>query len=218
MMMEYRQILFDCDGVLVDSERLTNTVFAEMLGELGLVFTLEDMFGQFVGNSTATCMALIEEKLGRPVPGGFLADYKQRCKIVLERELKPVSGVRNVLERLSVPYGVASSGDHEKIRLTLGITKLLPFFEGRIFSVTDVAHPKPAPDVFLYAARTLGASPAETLVIEDTPIGVRAGVAAGMRVIGYAELMSTQRLTEAGALTCVYSMDQLGQLLRLPGS
>ena len=209
----FELVIFDCDGVLVDSERITNIVFAEMLNELGMDVTLEDMFADFVGNSMAVCLGIIEARLGRPVPRDFVAEYKQRTRAAWSVQLKPVAGIEDVLEEIDIPYCVASSGEHEKMRLTLGITGLLDKFEGRLFSVTEVKRGKPHADVFLHAAERMGASPARAAVVEDTEIGIRAGVAAGMAVFGYAELSDPKRLADAGAVV-FRDMKQLPALLR----
>jgi HAD superfamily hydrolase (TIGR01509 family) len=209
----FELVIFDCDGVLVDSERITNVVFAEMLNELGLNVTLEDMFADFVGNSMAVCLEIIEARLGRAVPRGFVAEFKRRTRAAWLAQLKPVAGIEDVLEELDIPYCVASGGEHEKMRLTLGITGLLEKFEGRLFSVTEVKRGKPHPDVFLHAAKRMGANPARAAVVEDTEIGARAGVAAGMAVFGYAELSDPQKLADAGAVV-FRSMKQLPALLR----
>jgi HAD superfamily hydrolase (TIGR01509 family) len=206
-------IIFDCDGVLVDSERLTNAVFAEMLNELGLTLTVEDMFERFVGNSMTRCLEIIAELLGKPAPTGFAEQYRARTKLALESNLKPVKGIEDALQRIKTPFCVASSGDHEKMRTTLGITGLLPYFEGKLFSVTEVKRGKPHPDVFLYAADKMRVEPGRCLVVEDTPIGVAAGVAAGMRVFGYAELMDSRRLRESGASLVFTDMTLLPELI-----
>ena len=207
-------IIFDCDGVLVDSERLTNTVFAEMLNELGLSLTLEDMLDKFVGNSMTTCQEMIKEMLGRPVPEDFVEQYRMRARKALESNLKPVNGVEEALRRIQVPYCTASSGDHEKMRMTLGITGLLPYFEGKLFSVTEVARGKPHPDVFLYAAEQMGAEPRRCVVVEDTSIGVVAGVAAGTRVFGYTGTMSADKLINSGASLVFSDMRLLPELIK----
>jgi HAD superfamily hydrolase (TIGR01509 family) len=206
-------VIFDCDGVLVDSERITNEVFCTMLNELGLTLTLEDMFERFVGRSMPQCLALIAAMRDEPVPETFLAELRERAGSALRERVTPVAGVDEVLSALTIPYCVASSGEHEKIRLTLGATGLLPLFEGRIFSVVDVEHPKPAPDVFLLAARTFGVAPARCVVIEDTPTGVRAAVAAGMHAIGFAANTPARRLIEAGAHRIVTRMHDLPVML-----
>jgi HAD superfamily hydrolase (TIGR01509 family) len=192
-------VIFDCDGVLVDSELITNRVFARMLNELGIAVTLEDMFERFVGRSMPQCLELITKMLGRPVPQHFVEEYQTRSATALRLELKAVPDIETVLAAMRMPYCVASSGTHEKMQTTLGITGLLPQFRGKMYSVTEVAQSKPFPDVFLHAARQQGVAPAACAVIEDTPTGVRAGVAAGMTVFGYCALTPKQRLIDAGA-------------------
>jgi HAD superfamily hydrolase (TIGR01509 family) len=206
-MSEFELVIFDCDGVLVDSERITNTVFAAMLNEQGLAVTLDDMFRDFVGRSMAQCLQIIEERLARPVPASFIEQYDSRTKRALVDQLQPVSGVKEAIGAIDLPMCVASSGSHEKIRTTLGITGLLDRFDGKIFSVTDVNNAKPHPDVFLYAAEKMGGEAAKTAVVEDTVLGVRAGIAAGMTVFGYAELTSTQALQDEGAVVFDHMRD-----------
>lgn len=213
-MGKFELIIFDCDGVLVDSERITNTVFCRMLNELGVPISLDDMFEQFVGRSMPQCIALITERLGRPPPDDFVPDLKRRSETALRAELKPVAGVARMLNELQVPSCVASSGEHDKIRFTLGMTHLLPHFEGRIFSVADVARPKPSPDVFLLAARTFGVDPSACAVVEDSPTGVCAGAAAGMHVFGFSAHTPRHRLSEAGAHHVFSDMRQLPGLLQ----
>jgi HAD superfamily hydrolase (TIGR01509 family) len=192
-------VIFDCDGVLVDSELITNRVFAQMLNDLGIAVTLEDMFERFVGRSMPQCLELITNLLGRPVPEHFVEEYQTQSAAALRSELKAVADIETALAAIRMPYCVASSGTHEKMQTTLRITGLLPQFRGKMYSVTEVARSKPFPDVFLHAARQQGVAPAECAVIEDTPTGVRAGVAAGMSVFGYCALTPKQRLIEAGA-------------------
>ena len=192
-------VIFDCDGVLVDSELITNRVFAQMLNELGIEMSLADMFERFVGRSMQQCLEILANLLGRPVPQHFVEEFQTRSATALKSELKAVPDIDMVLAAMRVPYCVASSGTHEKMHTTLGITGLLPQFRGKMYSVTEVAQSKPFPDVFLHAARQHGVMPADCAVIEDTPTGVRAGVAAGMTVFGYCALTPKQRLIEAGA-------------------
>jgi HAD superfamily hydrolase (TIGR01509 family) len=206
-------LIFDCDGVLVDSERITNTIFAQMLNEIGLAVTLEDMFEQFVGRSMDDCMKRIETMLGRHPSAEFEAEYRARTKAALEQQLVAVPGIAAALDRIVLPTCVASSGDHAKMRLTLGKTGLLPRFEGCLFSVTEVARGKPAPDVFLLAASRMGAAPSRCAVIEDTPTGVAAGIAANMHVFGYAALTPPHRLLEAGAHEVFDDMRELPERL-----
>jgi len=206
-------VIFDCDGVLVDSEFITNRVFAVMLNEMGLAVSLHDMFETFVGKSMPQCLVIIENMLGHPVPVQFIDDYHLRTMAALERELTAVPGIEAVLDGLDLPYCVASSGTHEKMQITLGTTGLLSRFRGRIFSVTEVERPKPFPDVFLLAAARMGASPSACAVIEDTTTGVTAGVAAGMIVYGYSAVTPARRLHDAGAHRTFSRMDELPGLL-----
>jgi HAD superfamily hydrolase (TIGR01509 family) len=140
-------------------------------------------------------------------------EYRIRRDIALKSELKAVPGITEALDKIELPYCVASSGDHDKMRTTLRITGLLPRFEGRLFSVTEVARSKPAPDVFLYAAGKFGVEPERCVVVEDTPIGVAAGVAAGMTVYGYSALMPGKRLLSAGAHHIFSDMTDLPGLI-----
>ena len=212
-MREFRLVIFDCDGVLVDSERISNRVFCSMLNELGLAVTLEDMFQNFVGLSMPRCVERMTDMLGNPPPADFVKNLRQRTDAALREQVVPVPGVPEMLEDIGLPYCVASSGDHEKIRLTLGATGLLGKFTDRIYSVVDVENPKPAPDVFLHAARQMGVEPAECVVIEDTPTGVIAGVAAGMYVLGFCAHTPAARLKEAGAHAVFGEMRLLAELL-----
>ena len=214
--MAYGLVIFDCDGVLVDSELITNRIFAQMLGEIGLKMTLAEVLERFVGHSMPQCWDIIAEMLGHFLPQRFIDDYGVRTAHALRAELQIVPGVAQVIANLAVPYCVASSGTHEKMQITLGATGLLPHFSGRIFSVTDVARSKPFPDVYLHAAARMGHEPAACAVIEDTPTGVRAGVAAGMTVFGYCAVTPQLRLTAAGAHRTFTHMRELPTLLSLP--
>jgi HAD superfamily hydrolase (TIGR01509 family) len=207
-------VIFDCDGVLVDSERITNQVFAQMLNEMGIPVTLEYMFEHFVGRSMNQCLALISELVGHEPPDNFLEQYRCRTKAALESSLKAVSGIEAALNELKLAYCVASSGDHDKMRTTLGIVGLLPRFEGKLFSVTEVERGKPAPDVFLYAASKSNVDPSACIVVEDTPTGVSAGIAAGMTVYGYSALTPAARLLGAGAHRVFDNMLELPSLIR----
>ncbi len=210
---QFGLVIFDCDGVLVDSERLQNDVFVQMLRELGLEISLEEMFARFVGHSMPYCMALVDRMLGHAPPADFLARLQQRTFAAFRDGLVPVDGVVEALDRIALPTCVASGGDHDKIRFTLGHTGLWPRFAGRIFSVVDVPRAKPAPDVYLHAAATLGVTPSRCAVVEDTPVGVTAAVAAGMTVFGYARLTPRAALAAAGAHRLFEDMRALPELL-----
>lgn len=202
-------IIFDCDGVLVDSELISNTVFMNILNELGLNLTLEIMYEKFVGHSSSQCMKIVEEMLGVAPPPNIEARYKQEINQALKAHVTPVSGIIEVLNKLTIAYCVASSGTHEKMNTTLGATDLLKYFKGNMFSTTEVGRGKPYPDIYLYAAENMGVDPQRCLVIEDTPLGVQGGVSAGMTVFGYADLMPPQRLLEAGAQLTFNNMNAL---------
>jgi HAD superfamily hydrolase (TIGR01509 family) len=209
-------VIFDCDGVLVDSEPITNAVFAEMLGELGLVMSLDDMYAHFKGHSMAQGIAIMERLLGAPAPADFVDAYRARSRAALAREVRPVRGIERALaglDALGTLTCVASSGEHEKMQITLGKTGLLPRFEGRLFSVTEVARGKPHPDIFLHAAQCMGIAPSTTVVVEDSPVGVRAGAAAGMVVLGYADLTNPAELSAAGAACTFTDMHALPELV-----
>jgi HAD superfamily hydrolase (TIGR01509 family) len=213
-MAALRLVIFDCDGVLVDSERISNTIFCELLNGLGMQLTLEDMFERFVGLSVTQCEALIEEISGKPTPDFLIPEWRARTEAAFAQQVTVIPGVIDVLTALRVPYCVASNGPHSKMRVTLGATGLLPRFEGRMFSAADVQHPKPSPDVFLHAASKMGVTDAAScVVIEDTPAGVRAGIAAGMRTFGFAAHTPERRLREAGAHATFQQMSDLPGLL-----
>lgn len=209
----FKLVIFDCDGVLVDSERITNTVLAELLNELGLSLSLNYMFEHFMGKSMPQCIELVTTLLGKSPPSNFEECFRERSRIGLEKGLQPVPGVPEMLQILKLPCCVASSGSHSKMRTTLGITGLLSRFANRLYSVTDVTHGKPAPDVFLYAATECGVKPSACAVVEDTPTGVEAGVAAGMTVFGYTGLIPAGRLRMAGAHYTFGHMQELNELL-----
>jgi HAD superfamily hydrolase (TIGR01509 family) len=192
-------VIFDCDGVLVDSEPISNRVLAQSLTEIGLPTTQAESMRDYMGRSWDGCVEILEARYGRPLPVGFEASYRERCEVAFRAELRPVTGIEDALARISTPSCIASSGPPEKMRVTLGLTGLLARFEGRIFSAREVARAKPWPDLFLHAAARMGAEPRACVVIEDSPRGVEAGVAAGMRVLGYAGRTDARELEAAGA-------------------
>jgi HAD superfamily hydrolase (TIGR01509 family) len=211
-------VIFDCDGILVDSERLMNREFCAMLNDIGLPYTPESTVRAFMGRSMKSCMAIVDAELGHAAPHDFLERLELRATAAFTRDLKPVDGIVQLLDALdahAVPYAVASSGSHDKMRTTLGITGLLPRVVGRITSATEVAHGKPAPDVFLLAAQRLGVLPADCVVIEDSLLGIEAAQAAGMSVIGYAAMVSVSDMTALGATHVVTSMRDVPALLAL---
>ena len=212
-MARFDLVIFDCDGVVVDSERIVFEVFGSFIRSLGVHLSDAETREQFLGRSLADCMVIVERFRGTPAPPGSLERYMADRDRVLRERVEPVAGIREVLGALTIPYCIASSGGHDKMRITLGATKLMPLFEGRLFSATEVPRAKPAPDIFLFAAERMGASPARTAVVEDTVNGVRAGRAAGMTVFGYVDLTPAERLIEAGATRTFTQMSELPALL-----
>lgn len=177
-------LIFDCDGVLVDSEPLACQVDADVLHTLGLPYTAEDIARQFVGKSMRDMIARIEADHGRPLPQDFADQVNRALFARFETDLKPITGVRDAILSLPYPRCVASSSVPERIALSLRVTGLADLFEN-VFSATQVARGKPAPDLFLLAAERMGAKPEECVVIEDSPAGIQGAIAAGMRVIGF---------------------------------
>ena len=208
-------MIFDCDGVLIDSEPIANRLLAECLSDAGLPMTTEQCYARYHGMSYPACFAAVERELGRPLPAGFVEDHWVRLEAALAAELEPVPFVRDALARIATPSCVASNGRLATIHKTLAKTGLFARFAGRIFSADDVARPKPAPDLFLHAAASLGADPRRCAVVEDSPHGVAAGVAAGMSVFGYAAQSGAERLAAAGART-FSDMRALPELLEPP--
>lgn len=206
-------VIFDCDGVLVDSERLSHQVLVDMLAERGVALGFDEAVELFIGASVAVGMVTVRELLGGSVPADFLPEMGRRTRDAFRAGLTVVPGIEPLLDALQRPYCVASNGNHAKVNFTLGHTGLLPRFVGRIFTAEDVAHPKPAPDLFLHAARAMGTAPRHTTVVEDTPTGVTAAKAAGMRAIGYAAMTPAARLHAAGADAVVRTMAEVQALL-----
>lgn len=206
-------IIFDCDGVLVDSERLSHLVLCEMLCEMGVHISFEDAVLRFMGTSVPTCLARVGELLGHAPAPDFLGRFGHRTREAFRASLTAVPGVVQVLDGLSTPFCVASNGNRAKVDFTLGHTGLLPRFVGRIFTADEVKNPKPALDLFLHAAATLGADPRSTIVVEDTPTGVMAAKAAGMRAIGFSAMTPGSRLSAAGADAVAGSMAEVRAFL-----
>lgn len=213
--MRYELVLFDNDGVLVDSEPISNTLLAGYLTELGHPTSYEDSLRDYMGAAMHRVHDLIAERTGKRLPADFDDVFHARVFDAFEQELKPVPGVVDVLEKLAadgVPYCVASSGSHERIRVGHRTTGLDQWFgDGRIFSSQDVGRGKPAPDLFLYAAERMGVAPEKCLVIEDSPLGVQAAVAAGIDVYGFTAMTPAERL--GGARQLFADMRELPALL-----
>jgi HAD superfamily hydrolase (TIGR01509 family) len=194
-------VIFDCDGVLVDSERVAVRVDVEVFAALGLTLSEAEVIERFLGRSDADIAAELEAELGRPLASDWAEEFTPLYREAFAAELKPVDGVIEALDQIETPCCVASSGSHDKIRYTLGLTGLYERFAGRIFSVSEVARGKPAPDLFLYAAREMGVEPRRCAVVEDSRWGVEAACAAGMRAFGYGGgFTPPEGLADAGAV------------------
>jgi HAD superfamily hydrolase (TIGR01509 family) len=191
-------VIFDCDGVLVDTELTSNRVLAELLTEAGLPTTLADCLDRYRGRAMRSVLADAQQRLGGELPFDVAGRYYAEVESIFARELEPVPGVIGALDRISLPMCVASSGPHHKMEVTLRATGLYDRFAGSIFSATEVAEGKPAPDLFLHAARAMGFDPATTAVVEDSLAGVQAAVAAGMRALAYARETDADELERAG--------------------
>ncbi len=181
-----RLTIFDCDGVLVDSELIALEILSAELRELGLSISPAECRESFLGKSPADVSVELEERLGYAPPDGFGLRVKKELFARLARELKPIRGVREVLENLPYSFCVASSSLPDRVALSLEVTGLAPLFQGRIFSASEVKHGKPAPVLFLHVASRMGVAPQEAIVVEDSPLGVIAARRAGMGVIGFA--------------------------------
>ncbi|WP_217206397.1 HAD family phosphatase [Streptomyces sp. AC550_RSS872] len=214
--MRYDLVIFDNDGVLVDSEPISNRLLAAYLTELGHPTSYEDSIRDYMGAAMHRVHELVLERTGQRLPEDFDDVFHARVFAAFERELKAVAGAVDVLETLAgdrVPYCVASSGSHERIRVGHRTTGLDRFFdEGRIFSSQDVGRGKPAPDLFLHAAERMGVVPERCVVVEDSPLGVQAAVAAGMDVYGFTAMTPAGRL--GGATRLFADMEELVDLLR----
>ncbi len=212
--MSWDLIIFDCDGVLVDSERIANRVLAEVMTEAGWPMTTAESVATFMGLSERSSRQIIDQRFGQPMPGIFEQFYV-RLYDAFAAELKPILGVEGALDAIGAnawPTCVASSGSHEKMGMTLQKTGLRERFAGRVFSAHDVARGKPAPDLYLHAAAAFGARAERCAVIEDSAHGVEGGVAAGMRVFGFSDLTAGAVLEAAGARVFT-RMEELAALL-----
>ena len=216
-MSRYDLIIFDCDGVLVDSELIACRVVAACLTEAGFALEADDIRG-FIGASSRDMYARLAERFGRPVPDAVPAAVAPRLRRAFEAELAPIAGVAALLERVRVTTCVASSSEPQRIRHSLTCAGLLDHFGGRLFSASMVARGKPAPDLFLHAADALAVVPARCLVVEDSVPGIQAAAAAGMTAIGFTggahcRLGHAGALRRAGAREIARTMHALAPML-----
>ena len=219
--MKFDAILFDCDGVLVDSELLTHGVLHTMLGEAGWQMTLQECLARFLGKAVRSERAAIEHHTGQPLTDAWMAAFYARRNQALQQHLQIIDGAHTAVSALHAQLdgriACASGADRAKVELQLAKVGLLGFFDGRVFSGQEVPRTKPAPDVYLAAAAALGAAPGRCAVVEDSVTGVRSGLDAGATVFGYAPggpgHSSAQALRAAGAQQVFTDMAQLPALL-----
>ena len=216
MQPQPKLVIFDCDGVLVDSEPIANEVGAAWITELGWPMDGKEARARFLGLSDAAMFALVEQKIGRTITAEEIALNHVRLTARFEADLEAVPGGVLVVQALAArgfPMAVASSGEREKILTNLTQVGLLQFFGDQISSATEVAQAKPAPDVYLLAAQKAGFAPRDCLAIEDSPNGVLAAVRAGMQVIGFARETPASDLTAAGAHQVFETMAEVHEYL-----
>jgi HAD superfamily hydrolase (TIGR01509 family) len=213
--MSTRLVVFDMDGVLVDSERIANRVFHAMLVEHGVPLTLEQTTRRYVGRSMASAIADVENSFGIVLPPNFAEIERTRVLAAYEGELEAVAGVPELLQGLALPFCLASSSDPPRIKRSLELCGIAAHFEGRCFSASQVANGKPAPDLFLFAAARMGFAPIDCVVVEDTLAGLSAAKAAGMKAYAYAGAGHTDRdeLAATGAVV-IDRMAELATVLR----
>ena len=215
--MKFEAVLFDCDGVLVDSEAITCGVLRDMLEEQGWVLSLQECMAEFLGHTVRNRRDVIESNTGKPLTEAWMNVFYQRRNVRLENEITAIpyvhQAVQHVFDAFDGQMACASGADRFKINLMLNKVGLFDFFDGRIFSGHEVPQTKPAPDVYLAAAAHLGKDPTRCLAVEDTPVGVTAGVAAGAEVWGYAAHGQAESLRAAGARHVFISMKDLPALL-----
>jgi len=213
-------LIFDCDGVLIDSETIVCRVEVQALAEIGYRIDLERFVERFLGKAARDGRAMIEAELGRKLPAGFEAETARRVAEAFARELKPVAGVDTALAAVAGRKCVASSSLPDRLAHTLGLTGLAKWFGDAVFSVSMVARGKPAPDLFLHAAAAMGADPVRCLVIEDSAPGIAAAKAAGMTAFGFIGASHCRpghdaRLAAAGADLVFADMRELPQLIAM---
>ena len=206
-------VIFDCDGVLVDSEPIAVRTHVTIGAELGWPLTGDDVMERFVGRSAVSNGEQIAARLGAGAAVTWQRRFEELHREAVDRELVAVDGIQEALDGIALPVCVASSGSHDKMRHTLGRTGLYGRFDGRVFSATEVARGKPEPDLFLYAARQLGVEPSACAVVEDSKYGVRAARAAGMRAFGYAGGLTPAAWLEGPGTVVFDDMRKLPQLL-----
>ncbi|MBT3385318.1 MAG: HAD family hydrolase [Prolixibacteraceae bacterium] len=212
--MKFKCIIFDCDGVLVDSETISARIFMEMAETLGYKMDFNVAVERFAGVSMKENLQFIEDNIKGSLPANFEEDFRKRTYLAFKTDLRPIKGIHNLLNKITVPFCTASSGPVEKIRLNLTTTNLLDKFENKIFSSYEIGSWKPDPGIYLHAAKKMGFSPDECVVIEDSEAGVKAAIAGGFEVYVLANESKKSTFEKLG-VNVVFSMDELGELLKI---
>lgn len=212
--MKFKCIIFDCDGVLVDSEAISARVFQEMAAGLGLEIDFETVLEQITGTSMSENLKYFSEKINGELPKDFESEFRKRSYKAFKTDLQPIKGIHGLLEKINVPVGVASSGPVEKIKLNLTTTGLIDYFGDNIFSCYEIESWKPEPKIYLHAAKKMGFEPVDCVVIEDSLPGVQAAKAGGFNVFCIASNKNKKILKELGA-TVFSNMEELGKLMDL---
>lgn len=210
--MKYKCIIFDCDGVLVDSEAISSAVLTEMANELGIEISHQEALENFTGKSLKYSLNYIESVFSKPLPTDFEHQFRVRSFEQFALNLQPIDGIHEVLNSLTIPFCVASSGPTEKIIRNLTTTNLIHHFEGKIFSSYDIQSWKPEPHIFLHAAKTMGFEVHECIVVEDSATGIHAAKLGGFDIIGFLNDGNTERFKDENFPIC-FSMNELHQLL-----
>ncbi|MEP0072107.1 MAG: HAD family phosphatase [Marinomonas sp.] len=210
----YKAIIFDCDGVIVDTETMSNNIYTSMLREQGLDIDKKTLLEQFTGFTNQETMRNAEKLLGRALPENFDQEYRKQFHQMIMTQLEPITGVRELLQKIPTPIAMATNARRLEMDLKLNKIQLADTFSVR-FCVEDVKHGKPAPDLYLKAAQALNVAPEDCIVIEDSVTGIKAGCAAGMKVFAYSAEMDQETQTAAGATACFDSMSDLEILLGL---
>lgn len=212
--MKYKCIIFDCDGVLVDSEAISAKIFREMVAELGVEIDFETVLEQITGTSMTENLKYFSEKINGELPKDFESEFRKRSYEAFKTDLQPIKGIHDLLEKINVPVGVASSGPVEKIKLNLTTTNLIDYFGDKIFSCYEIGSWKPEPGIYLHAAKKMGFEPGDCAVIEDSLPGVQAAKAGGFNVFCFSNDKNKKTLEELGA-TVFSNTKELGKLLDL---
>ncbi|WP_394772847.1 HAD family hydrolase [Flavobacterium sp.] len=198
--MEVKCIIFDCDGVLVDTEKIGNGILLSMAAEHGFEMKLEDAYRDFNGRNLKECFLHIENAIAKKLPESFENEYRQRSFEAFKTQVKPMEGVLKFINKLKIPYCVASSGPVDKTRLNLEVAGLLDKFENKIYSSYEINSWKPEPGIFLHAAKEMGFDVQDCIVIEDSKAGVISGITGGFKVYGFANGFNNEDLEKEGAI------------------